>query len=448
MQQNHKKTKVLVVIISLLSSLPTFGMKPNQVPQLFQKACTICKKNKITQTITISKPSTTWRKELAYENITPLSSSEPLSPSSSGTNAQGSPRYNSPRQTTPRQKKVYRSVPTLRREQCSHEVCADCINASNSFDPDEKGCKLCPYARAQAQHAQCNIDTCHNPVEQVTQHKQPTKHTHGLCEQHGNTIEKLECRTHACNTCYAQKNPTILNSDAQCEVCSAESEHIDIKTSCSHNLCTTCKNKGNRFYPNPDNGCRLCTYIEAHIEHAQCNIDTCNNDASQLTGHRNHTHGLCDEHSAEINKKLHYNTTGCKICYAQKNPTSIDQQQRCEACDNSADHSYIRTPCTHHLCDLHREKTRQFQYSPIESIKKALQGYDCTPCFIQKNPDVTSCDTETRYWGEMALLVGTAGVILYSTKKIYTWWQERKKQQKEESAHAENAILQESVQNQ
>ena len=421
--------KTLVIIIILLSSFPAFGMQDNQE----QGLCSICRKNNATQTKTISKPRTTWNNEWTYENP-PILLSNSYEFNNYDSPRQHSPKP-SPRYGTPaRQRNVYKRLPTYHLDQCSHTICLECSKASDLFHPDDKGCRLCPYAIAYTEHTRCDINGCENPIKQITQH---TKHTHSLCNQH--TIEITKLHTYECNICYAQKNPTILNQYPHCEVCEENTDRITIKESCTHHLCTTCTNKSKHIYPNAD-GCKLCIYLQAVAQHIECNIKTCNNPAEHITRHATHTHGLCNQHNTEITKNLHYHISGCKICYVQENPIILNQYSSCEQCTNNADHITINTSCIHQLCNLHNNNTIHFKYSPIDYIKNAMQGNNCTTCFIQSNPDVTSCLSKTHYWGEIALLAAATGVIIYCTKKMYTWWQERKDKEEKEHERSEETI--------
>ena len=232
--------------------------------------------------------------------------------------------------------------------------------------------------------------------------------------------------TRGCTVCYTQENPDILNNYSPCEVCNSNTNHIGVNASCTHHLCTTCKNRSDTFYPTAE-GCKTCTYLNALIKHVKCDIQGCDNPVEQVTRHRAHTHGLCNQHN-NILKKLHYDPLECKICYAQHHLALLNRQ-RCEACPNMIDHIHVNASCTHHLCNLHNGNTTQFKYGPIDYAKSLIRGNNCTTCFINNNPHATSCVTETRYWGEMVLLAGTAAILAYGAKKIHTWWQQRKEKQ-------------------
>jgi len=420
MHTPQKTIKTLAMLTILLASLPALSMQDPQE----QGLCSICKKNNATQTKTISKPRTTWNNEWTYENPPMLLS-----------NSYGHTNYDSPRQgskpspryssTPPRQRNVYKRLPTYHFDQCSHTICLECSKASDAFSPDDKGCRLCPYAIAYSEHIQCNINECENPIKQITQHG---KHTHALCNQH--TIEITKLHTYECNVCYAQKNPAVLNQYPHCELCEKNTDRITINESCTHHLCVTCVHKSKHFCPNAD-GCKLCNYRQALAQHVECDIKTCNNPAEKITRHGAHTHGLCNQHTTELAKKLQYQTSGCKICYVQENPIVLNHYSPCEQCTNNADHITINSSCTHYLCNLHNNNTIHFKYSPIDYIKKTVQGNNCTTCFIENNPDIASCISKTHYWGEIALLAAATGLVIYCAKKVYTWWQEKKKEEKE-----------------
>jgi hypothetical protein len=323
-------------------------------------------------------------------------------------------------------------MPTYHFDQCSHAICLECSKASDLFHPNDQGCRLCPYANAYAEHAQCDIYGCENPIKQITPH---ANHTHALCNQH--TIEITKIDSQECNICYVQKNPAILNQYPLCEVCEKDTYRISIKNSCTHYLCATCIHKSKPFYAN-EYGCKLCTYLQALAQHTKCDIKTCHNPAEQITRHTKHTHGLCNQHNTEIAKKLHYHTSGCKICYVQENPASLNHHLPCEQCTNNAEHITINTSCAHQLCNKHNNDTVHFTYSPIDYIKNTIKGNTCSTCFIKNNPEIASCESKTRYWGEIALLAAAAGTVIYCAKKIYTWWQERKEKQEEEREDKEH----------
>lgn len=431
MHKPKKTIKTLVMLIFTLSSLSLLSMQDPQDQQL----CSICKKNNATQIKTISKPKTTWKEEWTYES--PLLSSS-LSSSLGYTNFE-SPRPSpspkpSPRlgtSTPPRQRGVHkRPIPTYHFDQCSHAICLECSKASDLFHPDDKGCRLCPYASAYAEHAQCDIYGCENPIKQITPH---AHHTHALCNQH--TIEITKVDSQECNICYVQKNPAILSQYPLCEVCGKDTHRISIKDLCTHYLCATCIDKSKPFYAN-EYGCKLCTYLQALAQHTKCDIKTCHNPAEQITRHATHTHGLCNHHNTEIIRKLHYHTSGCKICYVQENPAILNQSSLCEQCTNNTEHITVNTSCAHRLCNLHHNKSIHFKYSPIDYIKNTIKGNTCTTCFIENNPDIPSC-VSTRYWGEIALLAAAAGVVIYGAKKIYTWWQDRNNKEEEEKRSEE-----------
>lgn len=310
---------------------------------------------------------------------------------------------------------------------CTHHLCATCKNKSDTLSLDTKVCKQCTYAHAHAQHTQCNIDGCDSPTDHIIGHG---SHSHGLCDNHSIEMEKLHTR--GCTICYRQKNPGILNEYPPCEVCKGNTDHINVNASCTHHLCALCKHKSDAFYPTAE-GCRVCTYLDALLKHVICDIKGCEDPADHITRHRAHTHGLCDQHNNVI-KKLHYDPLECKVCYAQHHLNLLNRQH-CEACPNNVDHINVNASCTHHLCNLHNGNTIQFHYSPIDYVKNLFKGNNCTTCFIKDNPKATSCVTETRYWGEIALLAGAAAIIAYGTKKIYTWWKNRKEKQEVAKEH-------------
>ncbi len=526
----HNALKIAIIVGNLLVPFTTFSMRPNQNQQA---ECSICGKKNPSKTKGINETTIRWKRQRTY-NLGPLPVNNYLSNSleSSGRGStprkeRPSPRYGSPRS-------MFKSVPIHHTDRCSHNVCIECAEKSKNFDPDERGCQLCAYEQARAQHTQCNLNGCDNPANHV---KQYIQHTHGLCNDHNNEITKLH--TPRCNVCYAQENPDILTRHPLCEVCEKNTDHINVNASCIHHLCTACKNESDTLFPD-DKGCKQCTYTEARIEHSECDIDDCDNPADRITGYGEHTHGLCHDHLREVTK-IH--TSGCNVCYAQENPATLDPLQVCEACKkNKTDHINVNTACkhslciacknesdmlhpnaegckactyidahlqhiqcdmptctkptdhitghkththglcnehqltmaklryhaqeckicyalkdpvilnqprcevcannidfinanpscTHYLCNLHNARTMQFHYSPITYIKSVLQGHRCTTCFIKNNPEVTSCASETRCWAEIALLAGSAALVAYGAKRMYTWWKERKEKQEEE----------------
>ena len=159
------------------------------------------------------------------------------------------------------------------------------------------------------------------------------------------------------------------------------------------------------LHPNAE-GCKACTYIDAHLQHIQCDMPTCTKPTDHITGHKTHTHGLCNEHQLTM-AKLRYHAQECKICYALKDPVILNQPR----CANNIDFINANPSCTHYLCNLHNARTMQFHYSPITYIKSVLQGHRCTTCFIKNNPEETSCASETRCWAEIELLAGSAALL-------------------------------------
>ena len=225
LQKMHTPFTMLVIIVGLLASQATFGMDDQQIPQA---ECSICGNKNPLKTKGVNTTRTTWQKKRTYNLNLPLNNLDSSIPNSA-LRKDGSPRY-SPR--------TFTNVPIVHTDECSHHVCIQCTELSKSFDPDERGCRLCPYARARFQHAQCNITGCNSSSHQVKQYAQ---HAHGLC--YGHMVEIAKIHTPGCTICYAQKNPEIFDEYPFCQICKSTTDHIDINASCTHYLCTTSKIK-------------------------------------------------------------------------------------------------------------------------------------------------------------------------------------------------------------
>lgn len=272
-----KKLYALLCAINLMATLPAFGMEnaaQNQpAPQVAPVVCSICGQNDTpVQTITKNNTRTTdngrWVYNNNYNAIQPSFKYKQKACKTCNLNwcvCHQTPFYSRSAQYVPQ----YNHHNT----QCSHIVCTACVIKSRQLYPNANGCNLCPYIQARIQHAQCNM--CNNPVDKL---QGSETHNHGLCNQHYAQTNKLHQHNHACNVCYAQNNPAILNQRQQCDLCHQNNNHINIQASCTHSLCDQHHTNALQFKYSPinsikeilqGNGCKSC-FIHNNPDATSC----------------------------------------------------------------------------------------------------------------------------------------------------------------------------------
>jgi hypothetical protein len=263
-----KQLYALLCAISLIATLPVFGMEnaaPNQPEaQVAQIVCSICGQNDTPiQTITKNNTRTTDNGRWVYNNNynTTQPSFKYKQKACKTCNLNWCVCYT---YQTPSYSRSAQYVPQYNHHntQCSHVACTACVVKSRQLYPNANGCNLCPYIQARIQHAHCNM--CNNPVDKL---QGSEAHNHGLCNQHHAQTNKLHQHNHACNICYAQNNPAILNQHQQCDVCNQNNNHINIQASCTHSFCDQHYRNALQFKYSPidsikeilqGNGCKSC----------------------------------------------------------------------------------------------------------------------------------------------------------------------------------------------
>ena len=182
---------------------------------------------------------------------------------------------------------------------------------------------------------------------------------------------------------------------------------------CSHNVCQECAELSKKFEPD-SRGCRLCSYAKARIQHTQCNITGCTNATDQIKQYTKHTHGLCNDHHAQL-EKLH--TRECHVCYAQKKPTILNQFPLCETCDNNTDYIDVNASCIHihHLCTTCKNKSDTLSLD-TKSCKQCAYTLACTQ---HTECNINTCNNPTIISPDMALIPMACAVTTASKWKNY-----------------------------